>query len=85
MLPPFRGTGAKLDVLEVLLGSDGELHGWAIMRASGRSRPTVYQILDRLSRSAGWRAGGSGSIRFRTSLDGASTAGYQSVRSPYAR
>src|SRR5689334_344649 len=52
---PFRVTPPLLDILEVLLdaGHDDELHGWAIMKATGRTGPTVYQVLDRLTR-AGW-------------------------------
>jgi DNA-binding PadR family transcriptional regulator len=40
-----------LDVLEALIQShsDGvEVHGWALMKAVGRSGPTVYGVLDRL-------------------------------------
>jgi DNA-binding PadR family transcriptional regulator len=40
-----------LDVLEVLIQShseDVEVHGWALMKAVGRSGPTVYGVLDRL-------------------------------------
>lgn len=45
-----RVTQPTLDVLEALLGAeDLELHGWAIMKATGRSGPTVYKILERLS------------------------------------
>jgi len=49
----FRVTGPLLDVLEVLLDAPGELHGWAIMKATARSGPTVYQVLERLT-EAGW-------------------------------
>lgn len=45
-----RVTQPTLDVLEALLGAaDLELHGWAIIKATGRSGPTVYKILERLS------------------------------------
>jgi PadR family transcriptional regulator, regulatory protein PadR len=49
----FRVTGPLLDVLEVLLDASEELHGWAIMKATTRSGPTVYQVLERLT-EAGW-------------------------------
>lgn len=42
-----------LEVLEVLLGADQELHGWAIMKQTQRTGPTVYQVLERL-RKARW-------------------------------
>jgi PadR family transcriptional regulator len=49
---PVRVTNPLLDVLEVLLeafdNDKQELHGWAIMKAVGRSGPTVYGVLDRL-------------------------------------
>ncbi len=48
---PTRITGPLLDVLELLLQAacEGqELHGWAIMKGSSRSGPTVYGVLDRL-------------------------------------
>jgi PadR family transcriptional regulator PadR len=48
-------TNPLLDVLEVLLEAfdDGasELHGWAIMKNTQRSGPTVYGVLDRLEDS----------------------------------
>ena len=50
---PFRVTDPLLDVLEVLLDTDEELHGWAIMKRTQRTGPTVYQVLERL-RKAGW-------------------------------
>jgi PadR family transcriptional regulator, regulatory protein PadR len=56
MSGPMRVTRPLLDVLEVLLdalGQDQELHGWAIMKAAGRSGPTVYGVIDRLE-DAGW-------------------------------
>jgi DNA-binding PadR family transcriptional regulator len=40
-----------IDVLAIFVGAfqDGtELHGWAIMKATKRSGPTVYGVLDRL-------------------------------------
>src|ERR1700689_1706179 len=51
MPSPLRVTNPLLDVLEVLVSArdgDGDLHGWAIMKAAKRSGPTVYGILDRL-------------------------------------
>ncbi len=56
---PPRVTSPLLDVLEVLVGaldSDSELHGWAIMKATKRSGPTVYGVLDRLE-DMGWITG----------------------------
>jgi PadR family transcriptional regulator, regulatory protein PadR len=56
---PIRVTGPLLDVVEVFLHAfdDGtELHGWAIMKATKRSGPTVYGVLDRLE-DAGWITG----------------------------
>jgi PadR family transcriptional regulator, regulatory protein PadR len=60
---PIRVTGPLLDVLEVFLqafnqvsGDEAELHGWAIMKATKRSGPTVYGVLDRLE-DAGWITG----------------------------
>jgi PadR family transcriptional regulator, regulatory protein PadR len=58
---PNRVTGPLLDVLEVFLRAfddddDGELHGWAIMKATKRSGPTVYGVLDRLE-EMGWISG----------------------------
>jgi DNA-binding PadR family transcriptional regulator len=51
---PVRITQPLLDVIDVLLAAaDGERHGWAIMKAAGRSGPTVYKILERLA-EAGW-------------------------------
>lgn len=55
-----RVTNPLLDVLEVMLeataDNNRELHGWAIMRAVGRSGPTVYGVVDRLE-DAGWIVG----------------------------
>jgi DNA-binding PadR family transcriptional regulator len=49
-----------LDVLEVLLQAfdshASDLHGWAIMKATKRSGPTVYGVLDRLE-DTGWISG----------------------------
>jgi PadR family transcriptional regulator, regulatory protein PadR len=56
---PERITAPTLDVLEILLQAQvegGEPHGWAIMKAVGRSGPTVYGVLDRLE-DAGWISG----------------------------
>jgi PadR family transcriptional regulator PadR len=51
---PVRITQPLLAVLEVLLDADdNELHGWAIMKTTGRSGPTIYKILERLA-EAGW-------------------------------
>lgn len=51
---PVRITQPLLDVLEVLLEADGhELHGWAIMKTTKRSGPTIYKILERLA-AAKW-------------------------------
>jgi len=47
---PVRITQPLLAVLEALLDADGfELHGWAIMKTTGRSGPTIYKILERLA------------------------------------
>lgn len=51
-----RVTNPLLDVLEVLLDAfseSAELHGWAIMKNTQRSGPTVYGVLDRLE-DASW-------------------------------
>jgi len=60
MAGPVRVTGPLLDVLEVFLrasgADDGELHGWAIMKATKRTGPTVYGVLDRLE-DMGWITG----------------------------
>ena len=48
---PFRVTDPLLEVLDVLVAADASLHGWAIMKQTHRSGPTVYQVLDRLRRS----------------------------------
>lgn len=59
MADPVRVTEPLLDVLEVLvqaLRDDTEPHGWAIMKSTGRTGPTVYGVLDRLE-DAGWITG----------------------------
>jgi DNA-binding PadR family transcriptional regulator len=59
MTGPIRITGPLLDVLDVLLralADQDEPHGWAIMKATGRSGPTVYGVLDRLEQG-GWLEG----------------------------
>jgi DNA-binding PadR family transcriptional regulator len=57
---PVRVTNPLLDVLEVLLeafdNDRQELHGWAILKATARSGPTVYGVLDRLE-DAKWITG----------------------------
>lgn len=57
---PVRVTNPLLDVLTVLLEAfeddRRELHGWAIMKATARSGPTVYGVLDRLE-DAHWITG----------------------------
>jgi PadR family transcriptional regulator, regulatory protein PadR len=57
---PQRITQPLLDVLDVLLRAvddDGlQLHGYAIMRLTKRSGPTVYGVLDRLE-DANWVSG----------------------------
>lgn len=57
---PVRITNPLLDVLAVLLEAfeddRRELHGWAIMKATARSGPTVYGVLDRLE-DAQWITG----------------------------
>ncbi len=59
MAGPIRVTTPLLDVLEVLLqafDNHDDMHGWAIMKATKRSGPTVYGVLDRLE-DAGWISG----------------------------
>lgn len=53
METPFRITPATLDVLEVLLGSGQEVHGFAVAKAASRPTGSVYPILARLQ-EAGW-------------------------------
>ncbi|MET7881286.1 PadR family transcriptional regulator [Micromonospora profundi] len=49
---PVRITGPLLAVLNALLNADdNELHGWAIMKTTGKSGPTIYKILERLDES----------------------------------
>lgn len=49
---PVRVTGPLLAVLDALLNADdNELHGWAIMKTTGKSGPTIYKILERLAES----------------------------------
>ncbi|MFF0721326.1 PadR family transcriptional regulator [Micromonospora sp. NPDC003816] len=49
---PVRVTGTLLAVLDALLEADNhELHGWAIMKTTGKSGPTIYKILERLAES----------------------------------
>jgi len=46
-----RVTEASLDVLEVLLQAQRDrrdVHGWEIKKATRRSGPTVYGVIDRL-------------------------------------
>ena len=54
---PVRVRNPLFDVLEVLLQAfdsrADDLHGWAIMKATKRSGPTVYGVLDRLE-DTGW-------------------------------
>jgi PadR family transcriptional regulator, regulatory protein PadR len=55
----MRVTNPLLDVAEVFLDAadhDAELHGWAILKATKRSGPTVYGVLDRLE-DLGWITG----------------------------
>jgi len=60
MTSPIRVTRPLLEVLEVLLqaldSNADDLHGWAIMKATKRSGPTVYGVLDRLE-DLGWIEG----------------------------
>jgi DNA-binding PadR family transcriptional regulator len=54
-----RVTGPLLDVLEVLVAGfqqDQKPHGWTIMKATKRSGPTVYGVLERLE-EWGWITG----------------------------
>ena len=57
---PSRITNPLLDVLEAFLEAFDsraeDLHGWAIMKATKRSGPTVYGVLDRLE-DVGWISG----------------------------
>jgi PadR family transcriptional regulator PadR len=54
-----RVTEPLLDVLELLIWSyfnGNDPHGWLIMKATKRTGPTVYGVLDRLE-EAGWVIG----------------------------
>ncbi|MER7365484.1 PadR family transcriptional regulator [Nonomuraea wenchangensis] len=54
-----RITQPTLDVLEALVKAfddDEPIHGWVIMRTTGRAGPTVYKVLDRLE-DARWIEG----------------------------
>ncbi|MEW9533256.1 PadR family transcriptional regulator [Microbispora sp. NPDC049125] len=54
-----RITQPTLDVIEALVDAHRrgeELHGWAIIKAVGRTGPTVYNVLDRLE-DAKWISG----------------------------
>ena len=53
MTPPFRVTGATLDVLEVLLHGGAELYGLKIAKAACRPTGSVFPILARLE-GCGW-------------------------------
>jgi len=56
---PIRVAGPLLDVVAVFLQAfhgDVQLHGWAISKATKRSGPTVYGVLDRLE-GTGWITG----------------------------
>jgi DNA-binding PadR family transcriptional regulator len=50
---PFRVTDPLLDVVEVLMDAEDELHGWEIISRTHRTGATVYQVLERL-RKARW-------------------------------
>lgn len=51
---PARITAPLLDVIATLLNAGNEeLHGWAIIKATGLGGPTVYKILERLT-AMGW-------------------------------
>ena len=60
MSAPIRVTRPLLDVLDALFQAfddkADDLHGWAIMKATKRSGPTVYGVLDRLE-DMGWIEG----------------------------
>ncbi len=49
----FRVTDATLDVLEVLVGPEGDLYGLKIAKAIGRPTGSVFPILARLE-DCGW-------------------------------
>jgi len=51
MAGPARVTAPFLDVLEMLFQAyreNKDVHGWAIIKATKRTGPTVYGVLDRL-------------------------------------
>lgn len=50
---PFRVTDPLLDVPEVLIDAEDELHDWEIINRTHRTGATVYQVLERL-RKARW-------------------------------
>lgn len=50
---PFRVTPPLLDVVEVLVATEGKIHGQALADELGEGGPNVYRALERL-RSAGW-------------------------------
>jgi PadR family transcriptional regulator, regulatory protein PadR len=60
MAGPQRVTRPLLDILEIVVRAlqddEHDLHGWAIMKATKRSGPTVYGVLDRLE-NMGWIEG----------------------------
>lgn len=53
LMAGFRMTGATLDVLEVLLDSDGDLYGLKIALETGRPTGSVFPILARME-DHGW-------------------------------
>jgi PadR family transcriptional regulator len=53
MEPLSRVTPATLDVLDALVWSQEEMHGFALAKAARRPTGSVYIILSRLE-SAGW-------------------------------
>ncbi|MEV6002170.1 PadR family transcriptional regulator [Streptomyces griseomycini] len=48
MKHPFKITSATLDVMEALLSTAEDVHGYAIARAAGKPTGSVYPILARL-------------------------------------
>ena len=59
MTAPPRVTAPLLDVLEVFIRAfehDEDLHGWDLMKATKRSGPIVYGVINRLE-DAGWISG----------------------------
>ena len=55
MQPLQRVTAPTVDVLSILLESQGPVFGLEIMKRSGRPSGTIYPILERLERQ-GWIA-----------------------------